>query len=219
MGIAGDLDGRPSGMQSRRTLHPPGHTRRGSARPPLPSQRSPAASTGSASSSAWATRPARWPRSRWPAACSGRSSAARATSPRTASGSPGPHVRLRPVRGRARHRHVRGDQQDRRDADLVPLVGRAGLCALGIPLPGDGRRRAPRLVDRRPPRRRQPAGRVLPAPDRRRDDLGRGPRGHAALPYTEAAEPWKVVGGSLGMAFFVCIAAGVLGSLGLRVRL
>ncbi len=37
--------------------------------------------------------------------------------------------------------------------------------------------------------------------------------------YTEAAESWKVVGGSLGMAVFICIAAGVLGRLGLRVRL
>lgn len=37
--------------------------------------------------------------------------------------------------------------------------------------------------------------------------------------YTEAAEPWKVVSGSLGMAFFICIASGVFGRLGLRVRL
>ncbi len=37
--------------------------------------------------------------------------------------------------------------------------------------------------------------------------------------YTESVEPWRVVGGSLGMAFFICIAAGVVGRLGLRVRL
>ena len=36
-----------------------------------------------------------------------------------------------PVPGRSGHRYVRGDQQDRRDADLVPLVGGAG-CGLWI---------------------------------------------------------------------------------------
>jgi predicted acyltransferase len=43
--------------------------------------------------------------------------------------------------------------------------------------------------------------------------------GGTLLAYKRAADPWVVVGGSLGMAAVVCAAAGVLGRLGLRVRL
>jgi predicted acyltransferase len=43
--------------------------------------------------------------------------------------------------------------------------------------------------------------------------------GGTVLAYKESADPWVVVGGSLGMAAFVCITAGVAGRLGLRVRL
>lgn len=39
------------------------------------------------------------------------------------------------------------------------------------------------------------------------------------LRYTNSPDPWIVVGGSLGMAVFVCAATGLLGRLGLRVRL
>jgi predicted acyltransferase len=43
--------------------------------------------------------------------------------------------------------------------------------------------------------------------------------GDRLLAYQEAAEPWKVIGGSLGMALFVNIVTGLLGRLGLRARL
>jgi predicted acyltransferase len=43
--------------------------------------------------------------------------------------------------------------------------------------------------------------------------------GGRVLAYKESADPRAVVGGSLGMAAFVCIAAGLAGRLGLRVRL
>ena len=41
----------------------------------------------------------------------------------------------------------------------------------------------------------------------------------AVLGYKASHDPWVVVGGSLGMAFFVCAATGLLARLGLRVRL
>jgi heparan-alpha-glucosaminide N-acetyltransferase len=43
--------------------------------------------------------------------------------------------------------------------------------------------------------------------------------GGTLLAYKGSADPWVVVGGSLGMAAFVCAAAGLLGWLGLRTRL
>jgi predicted acyltransferase len=43
--------------------------------------------------------------------------------------------------------------------------------------------------------------------------------GSQVLAYKRAADPLIVVAGSLGMAAFVCAAAGLLGRLGLRVRL
>jgi len=43
--------------------------------------------------------------------------------------------------------------------------------------------------------------------------------GRTVLAYKEATEPWMVVGGSLAMAALICAAAGLLGRLGLRVRL
>ena len=39
------------------------------------------------------------------------------------------------------------------------------------------------------------------------------------LKYKGSDDPWVVVLGSLGMAFFVCAATGLLARLGLRVRL
>jgi predicted acyltransferase len=39
------------------------------------------------------------------------------------------------------------------------------------------------------------------------------------LAYEEAADLWIVIGGSLGMAVFVCLVAGLLGRVGLRMRL
>ena len=39
------------------------------------------------------------------------------------------------------------------------------------------------------------------------------------LGYKSAPQPWLVVAGSMGMAVFVCAATGLLGRLGLRVRL
>jgi predicted acyltransferase len=39
------------------------------------------------------------------------------------------------------------------------------------------------------------------------------------LRYRSSPDPWVVVGGSIGMAVFVCAATGLLGRLGLRVRL
>jgi predicted acyltransferase len=39
------------------------------------------------------------------------------------------------------------------------------------------------------------------------------------LAYKQSADPWVVVGGSLAMAVLVCAAAGMLGRLGLRMRL
>jgi predicted acyltransferase len=43
--------------------------------------------------------------------------------------------------------------------------------------------------------------------------------GHAVLKYKDSHDPWVVVGGSIGMALFVCAATGLLGRLGLRMRL
>jgi hypothetical protein len=43
--------------------------------------------------------------------------------------------------------------------------------------------------------------------------------GDRLLAYKQAAEPWTVVGGSLAMAAFICATAGLLGRLGLRMRL
>jgi heparan-alpha-glucosaminide N-acetyltransferase len=39
------------------------------------------------------------------------------------------------------------------------------------------------------------------------------------LDYQRSANPYLVVAGSLGMALFVCVTTGLLGRLGLRVRL
>jgi heparan-alpha-glucosaminide N-acetyltransferase len=39
------------------------------------------------------------------------------------------------------------------------------------------------------------------------------------LTYKHAADPWLVVAGSVGMAALVCAATGLLGRLGLKVRL
>jgi predicted acyltransferase len=43
--------------------------------------------------------------------------------------------------------------------------------------------------------------------------------GSLLLAYKRAPDPWIVVAGSVGMAFLVCIGTGLLGRLGLRVRL
>jgi heparan-alpha-glucosaminide N-acetyltransferase len=43
--------------------------------------------------------------------------------------------------------------------------------------------------------------------------------GKTVLAYKEATDPWMVVGGSLAMTVMICAAAGLLGRLGLRVRL
>jgi predicted acyltransferase len=43
--------------------------------------------------------------------------------------------------------------------------------------------------------------------------------GGTLLSYKSSTDPWVVVGGSLGMAAFVCAVAGVLGRLGLRMRI
>jgi hypothetical protein len=43
--------------------------------------------------------------------------------------------------------------------------------------------------------------------------------GDHVLAYKQAADPWAVVGGSLVMAAFICATAGLLGRLGLRMRL
>jgi predicted acyltransferase len=43
--------------------------------------------------------------------------------------------------------------------------------------------------------------------------------GDPVLAYKTASEPWQVVGGSLAMALFVCLAAGLLGRWGVRMRL
>jgi hypothetical protein len=43
--------------------------------------------------------------------------------------------------------------------------------------------------------------------------------GGTVLAYKKAADPWVVVAGSVGMAVFVCAVAGLLGRLGLRMRL
>ncbi|HKB02633.1 MAG TPA: DUF5009 domain-containing protein [Gemmataceae bacterium] len=41
----------------------------------------------------------------------------------------------------------------------------------------------------------------------------------AVLGYKQSSDPWVVIGGSAAMAAFVCAAAGLLGRLGLRMRL
>src|SRR5207237_942709 len=43
--------------------------------------------------------------------------------------------------------------------------------------------------------------------------------GGTLLAYKGSSDPWVVVGGSLAMAALVCAAAGLLGRLGLRMRL
>ncbi len=49
--------------------------------------------------------------------------------------------------------------------------------------------------------------------------LTMGGLGDAVLGYKDSPQPWMVVAGSLGMAMFVCVATGLLGRMGLRVRL
>ncbi len=49
--------------------------------------------------------------------------------------------------------------------------------------------------------------------------VGLGGFGSAVLGYSGSKDPWVVVGGSAAMALFVCIAAGLLARVGLRVRL
>jgi hypothetical protein len=43
--------------------------------------------------------------------------------------------------------------------------------------------------------------------------------GGTVFAYRASADPWVVIGGSAAMAAFVCAATGLLGWLGLRVRL
>jgi heparan-alpha-glucosaminide N-acetyltransferase len=43
--------------------------------------------------------------------------------------------------------------------------------------------------------------------------------GSTVLAYKQSSDPWVVIGGSVAMAAFVCAAAGLLGRLGLRMRL
>ena len=43
--------------------------------------------------------------------------------------------------------------------------------------------------------------------------------GGTVLNYQGSPQPWIVIAGSLGMAVFVCAVTGLLGRLGLRVRL
>jgi predicted acyltransferase len=42
--------------------------------------------------------------------------------------------------------------------------------------------------------------------------------GDLVLAYKNAAAGWQIVGGSLAMAVFVCLTAGLLGRLGVRMR-
>jgi predicted acyltransferase len=49
--------------------------------------------------------------------------------------------------------------------------------------------------------------------------IGLAGLGDRVLAYKQAADPWTVVGGSLVMAAVICTAAGLLGHLGLRMRL
>jgi predicted acyltransferase len=51
------------------------------------------------------------------------------------------------------------------------------------------------------------------------EGIGLAGLGGSVLAYKQSADPWVVVGGSIGMAAVVCLAAGLLGRLGLRVRL
>ncbi len=43
--------------------------------------------------------------------------------------------------------------------------------------------------------------------------------GSTVLAYKQSSDPWVVIGGSAAMAAFVCAAAGLLGRLGVRMRL
>ena len=80
----------------------------------------------------------------------------------------GRDVHYRPFAGRACHGYIRGHQQNRGDADLVLLVGRANLRHLDASLSSHRCGGVSRLVDPRPTRRGQSAGRLLPASDHRR---------------------------------------------------
>jgi predicted acyltransferase len=51
------------------------------------------------------------------------------------------------------------------------------------------------------------------------EGIGLAGLGGTMLAYKEASDPWVVVGGSLAMAAVVCAAAGLMGRLGLRMRL
>ena len=51
------------------------------------------------------------------------------------------------------------------------------------------------------------------------ESLSLGGLGDIVLKYKCSSQVWVVVAGSLGMAMFVCAATGMLGRLGLRVRL
>jgi uncharacterized membrane protein YcfT len=43
--------------------------------------------------------------------------------------------------------------------------------------------------------------------------------GSTVLAYKQSSDPWIVIGGSAAMAAFVCALAGLLGRLGMRMRL
>jgi len=43
--------------------------------------------------------------------------------------------------------------------------------------------------------------------------------GSTVLAYKQSSDPWVVIAGSVAMAAFVCVVAGLLGRLGLRMRL
>ena len=77
----------------------------------------------------------------------------------------------------------------------------------------------PGLVDPRPTRRGQSAGRLLPAPDHRRGPAdGRAGRCRPEVQGTRPIRGWWSAARS-AWPLFVCAATGLLGRLGLRMRL
>ncbi len=126
---------------------------------------------------------------------------------------------IRAVPGWPGDRHLRGNQQDCRDADVVPLVCGARVRSLDRALPGDRRGRVLLVVDHRSPGRGQSADRVLPAPDRRRPGFA-GRMGASPAGLQEFA---RALGGHCRLAGhgLLCLrgSPGILARLGFRVHL